>query len=123
MTARPRRTIGRLADPHGLRRGPRITVTVDGEERSAYLGESVAAVMMADGDLELRSTIGGAPRGVFCAMGVCFDCLAIVDGVPNTRACMTWAADGMVIHRQHGTGEQGGRHDGPAHQEPCGGQV
>jgi NADH dehydrogenase/NADH:ubiquinone oxidoreductase subunit G len=37
-------------------------------------------------------------------MGACFDCLLVVDGIPNTRACMTLAADGMRIDRQHGAG-------------------
>ncbi len=105
MKARSRRTPGRLTELAGLQRGPRIRVTVDGREQDAYVGESVAAVMMADDDLELRSTIGGAARGVFCGMGACFDCLAIVDDVPNTRTCVTWAKDGMVIQRQCGAGE------------------
>jgi NADH dehydrogenase/NADH:ubiquinone oxidoreductase subunit G len=37
-------------------------------------------------------------------MGVCFDCLVVVDGVPNTRACVTWVRDGMVVARQDGFG-------------------
>jgi predicted molibdopterin-dependent oxidoreductase YjgC len=77
---------------------------VDGEPRVAYLGESVAAALMCDDDLELRSTSTGAARGVFCGMGVCFDCLVIVDGVPGARACITWVADGMVVDRQRGAG-------------------
>jgi predicted molibdopterin-dependent oxidoreductase YjgC len=35
-------------------------------------------------------------------MGVCFDCLVVVDGRPNVRACMTWVADGMRVSRQDG---------------------
>ncbi len=71
---------------------------------SAYLGESVAAALMADGDLSTRKTSDGEPRGLFCGMGVCFDCLAIVDGIPGTRACVTWVRDGMDISRQDGAG-------------------
>jgi NADH dehydrogenase/NADH:ubiquinone oxidoreductase subunit G len=41
---------------------------------------------------------------VFCGIGVCFDCLVVVDGVPNTRACMTWVREGMHIERQDGLG-------------------
>jgi predicted molibdopterin-dependent oxidoreductase YjgC len=88
----------------GLRRGAEVRLTVDGQSRVAYLGESVAAALMADGDLELRSTATGEARGVFCGMGVCFDCLVIVDGVPGTRACVTWVTDGMVVDRQRGPG-------------------
>ena len=102
--ARGPRQPGRLQDPKGLARGAPVQLTVDGRCRRGYLGETVAAVLMADDDLELRTTASGEPRGLFCGMGVCFDCLVIIDGVPNTRACVTWAADGMVVNRQRGPG-------------------
>ena len=95
----------RLSPRRGLERGRPVTVTVDGAPTPAYLGESVATVLMADGTLWLRTTKDGEHRGLFCGMGVCFDCLVIVDGVPGTRACVTWVRDGMDIARQHGPGE------------------
>jgi predicted molibdopterin-dependent oxidoreductase YjgC len=95
---------GRLAIGPELRRGAEMTVTIDGEPVVAYAGESVAAVLLAEGSPATRVTRGGAPRGVFCGMGVCFDCLVVVDGVPNTRACMTWVREGMAISRQEGFG-------------------
>lgn len=96
----------RLPTPKGLERGPQLELTVDGRSVTAYLGESVAAVLLADGtdDLSTRTTRAGDPRGLFCGMGVCFECLVVVDGVPNTRACMTWARPGMVVARQDGPG-------------------
>jgi len=94
----------RLQYTKGLERGPAVTLTVDSMPRTAHLGESVAAALMADDELELRTTAGDQPRGLFCGMGVCFDCLVIVDGVPNTRACVTWVRDGMVVNRQRGPG-------------------
>lgn len=95
----------RLDKLKGLGRGPAVEVVIDGRPRTAYLGESVAAAVMADDDeLELRTTAGGEPRGLFCGMGVCFDCLVIVDGVPGTRACVTWVSAGMVVERQRGHG-------------------
>lgn len=103
MRRPPARTGPRL-EGHGLQRGTPVTVLIDGVARTAYLGESVAAAVMSDGELELRTTTDGSPRGVFCGMGVCFDCLVVVDGVPNTRACVTWVKDGMVIDRQVGRG-------------------
>lgn len=84
-----------------------MTVQVDGRPTTAYLGESVAAALMADDDLGLRITTGGESRGVFCGMGVCFDCLVIVDGVPSCRACVTWVRNGMVVDRQCGPGATG----------------
>jgi len=96
--------VTRLPTPRGLERGPAVTVTVDGRPTTAYLGESVAAVLLDDGDLSTRTTTAGDPRGLFCGMGVCFDCLVIVDGVPGTRACVTWVRDRMDIARQDGPG-------------------
>ena len=99
----------RLVLGPGLERGPQVSVTIDGRPVPAHLGESVAAVMLAEGLAATRLTRGGAPRGVFCGMGVCFDCLVTVDGVPNTRACVTWVEDGMVIARQEGSSSMGSR--------------
>jgi predicted molibdopterin-dependent oxidoreductase YjgC len=88
---------------HGaVERGPEVTVTLDGRPVTAYLGETVATVLLAEGIVAMRTTVGGSPRGVYCGMGVCFDCLVVIDDVPNTRACMTWVRDGMRISRQDG---------------------
>lgn len=73
---------------------------LDGRAVRGYDGESVAAVLIADAGLVTRRTSTGASRGVYCGMGVCFECLVIVDGVPNTRSCVTLARDGMCVERQ-----------------------
>ncbi len=91
-----------LADGGGLRRGSQVTVLVDGQSVVAFEGESVAAVLVAQEGLATRMTVNGAPRGIFCGMGVCYDCLVVVDGVPNTRACMTAVQTDMRIDRQSG---------------------
>ena len=83
-------------------RGREVTINLDGKSVTAFEGESVAAVMMVEGNVAMRTTTEGQPRGVFCGMGVCFDCLVVVDGVPNTRACMTWIKEGMQIKSQRG---------------------
>jgi aerobic-type carbon monoxide dehydrogenase small subunit (CoxS/CutS family) len=57
----------------------------------------VATVLLALGRRTFRHTGHGAPRGLFCGMGVCFDCLVTVDGVENVRACLTPVTEGMVI--------------------------
>jgi D-hydroxyproline dehydrogenase subunit gamma len=88
----------------GLERGAPVTLTLDGRAVTAYEGESVAALLLAEGEIATRRTQGGEPRGVFCGMGVCFDCLVVVDGVPNTRACVTWVREGMQVARQDGLG-------------------
>ena len=98
VSARP----ARLPDGHGLARGREVSLTLDGRTVTAYEGETVAALLLAEGHAATRLTQGGAPRGVYCGMGVCFDCLVVVGGVPNTRSCVTFVADGMEIARQDG---------------------
>jgi predicted molibdopterin-dependent oxidoreductase YjgC len=46
--------------------------------------------------------VTGAPRGPFCLMGVCFECLVEIDGRSNCCACMTQVAPGMRIVTQRG---------------------
>jgi predicted molibdopterin-dependent oxidoreductase YjgC len=95
---------GIVSDPHDNRRvsragtGRPLTLTVDGERVEAYAGETVAAALLACGCRTFRWTDGHhAPRGLFCGMGVCFDCLVTVNGQPNVRACMTSVEEGMVV--------------------------
>jgi sarcosine oxidase subunit alpha len=79
-------------------RGSRITIAVNGQARSAFKGESVHAALLAAGYRLLRKTANSRqPRGVFCGMGVCYDCLVTINGVPNQRACMTLVEDRMEI--------------------------
>ncbi|GAB3560395.1 (2Fe-2S)-binding protein [Spelaeicoccus albus] len=80
-------------------------LTVDGEPLEFRPGQTVGAALMAAGILSWRRTTHrGAPRGLFCGIGVCFDCLVTVDDVPNQRACLTPAREGMRIRTQEGTG-------------------
>ncbi len=74
-----------------------FTIQVDGESLPARRGQTVAAVLTGAGRLVLRRTASGAPRGVFCGMGVCYDCVVTIDGVPDQRACMTPARPGMWV--------------------------
>ncbi len=90
--------------PHritGLRRGTPFAVTCDGVEITAFPGETLATALLAAGVAALRRSEGaGAPRSVFCGMGVCFDCRVTVDGRPNRRACLTQAAPGQQVRTQ-----------------------
>ena len=88
-------TSSRLPRPTG---SPMLTVSVDGEPAEAYPGETVATLLLALGRQTFRHTDHlHAPRGLFCGMGVCFDCLVTVDGQANVRACMTPVQAGMTI--------------------------
>jgi aerobic-type carbon monoxide dehydrogenase small subunit (CoxS/CutS family) len=68
-------------------------------------GQTIGAALMAAGTLSWRTTrVAGARRGLFCGIGVCFDCLVTVDGHPNQRACLVLAEDGMQVTTQDGVG-------------------
>ena len=85
----------RLPRPSG---SATLAVIVDDELVPAYPGETVATVLLAAGRQTFRHTDHlRAPRGLFCGMGVCFDCLVTVDGQPNVRACVTPVRAGMTI--------------------------
>jgi predicted molibdopterin-dependent oxidoreductase YjgC len=75
-----------------------FNIEVDGHSLPARPGQTVAAALMAAGRLILRYTDSGAPRGLFCGMGVCFECLVTIDGVSGRRACMTPARPGMRVN-------------------------
>jgi glycine/D-amino acid oxidase-like deaminating enzyme len=77
-----------------------ISFRFDGETLSARAGDTIAATLVSHGLLTQGTAKNGEPRGIFCGMGVCHDCLVTVDGRTAIRACMTKVADGMVIARQ-----------------------
>ncbi len=83
-----------------------VTVFVEGTAIEVPAGETAAAAALAAGLGHLRDTaVSGAPRAPWCMMGVCFDCLMEIDGVPNQQACMIRVRDGMTIARQRGARE------------------
>ena len=80
-----------------------ITFTFNGIELNAAAGQSVAAALIAAHARITRYTrFEGKPRGIFCGIGACFDCLIIIDGQPNQRSCITEVKEGMVISVQNG---------------------
>lgn len=81
------------------------TFRFDGREISFEEGMTVGAALLAAGVRSWRTTrVQGRPRGLFCGIGICYDCLIEVDGRPNRRACLTPAAEGMDCRTQKGTG-------------------
>jgi len=89
---------------------PSLRVTVDGVAVELRPGETVAAALFLAGFKAGRTTpVTGSPRGPYCMMGVCFDCLVEIDGEGNRQACMLEARDGMVVKRQMGARSLGGK--------------
>lgn len=82
-------------------RADRLTITVNGERLDGVTGQSIAGVMLASGQSSWRITAGGRRRrGIFCGIGVCFDCLATVNGIRDVRTCQRLARDDDVVTSQ-----------------------
>ena len=87
----------RLTSPTIRPTGRPVTLIFDGTAIAALEGETVAAALSAAGITTLRTTPSGAPRGLHCGMGACFDCVVTIDGRHAQRACQTKADDGMQV--------------------------
>jgi glycine/D-amino acid oxidase-like deaminating enzyme len=87
----------RLKHPDIAPAAEAVGITFDGSPISALPGETVAAALSAAGILAFRRTASGAPRGLYCGMGACFDCLVTIDGQANQRACLAKAKPGMRV--------------------------
>lgn len=78
-----------------------VTFTFNGETFKGVEGQSIAAALMAAGVRELRKTrFDEEPRLIFCGIGICFDCVVVVNGVANQRACLVEITDGAKIESQ-----------------------
>ena len=81
-----------------MRRGDPVVIEVDGQPVEARAGETIATALLAQGRRTLRRTrVKGQPRGLFCAMGICFDCIVTVDGRSGVRACLATVEPGMRV--------------------------
>ena len=82
-----------------------LRFTFGGREIAAEPGQSIGAALIAAGQRSWRSTRhAGEPRGIFCGIGICFDCLVTVNGRPNQRACLTEVVQGDRVEPQEGAG-------------------
>ena len=83
----------------------KVCISFEGEEFFVDTDQSVASALLAEGYQVFRSSvINNQPRGAFCMMGVCFDCLLEINGRPNQQACMVPVKENMVIKRQISSG-------------------
>jgi len=77
--------------------GDPVEIVVNGRPIAALSGESLAAALAAAGICILRhSPVASGPRGVFCLMGSCQECLVQVDGAA-ALACMEPVRAGMEV--------------------------
>lgn len=85
-----------------------VNVSFDGRPLVAVPGQNIGAALVSNGVTAWRSTRKNTrPRGLFCGIGVCFDCLVTVDGQANQRACLVEVQEGMEI--EGSCADQGGR--------------
>ena len=94
---------------HAPPTGPQVTLVVDGQPLRVPAGISVAAALLSGGVHRFRRTpVAGTPRGPWCLMGACFDCLVTIDGVRDLQACLTTVRHDMHIVLQIPEGGEGG---------------
>jgi succinate dehydrogenase/fumarate reductase-like Fe-S protein len=76
---------------------PPVRFHFDGVPVDAYEGESIAAALLAAGVTTLRrAPADGAPRGAFCWMGICQECVVRIDGVA-VEACRMAVVEGLSV--------------------------
>ena len=75
-----------------------ISFTFNGETFGGEPGQTVAAVLIKNGNRVLRSTrFGGEERSIFCGIGICFDCVVTINGISNQRSCLVEISQGMKV--------------------------
>ena len=86
-----------------IEKGKQVTFTYNDKEVQGYEGEPIAMALKAAGLMVHRYTQKEhKPRGIFCAIGRCTDCVMVVDGKPNVRTCVTPLKEGMRVETQYG---------------------
>jgi len=83
-----------------------VSISINGDTFKVPAGETVAAAILASSALAFTRTtsISNSPRAPFCLMGVCYECLMIIDGKSSQRSCKVFVEEGMTIDTQQGSG-------------------
>ncbi|HYF93032.1 MAG TPA: (2Fe-2S)-binding protein [Symbiobacteriaceae bacterium] len=78
-----------------------VRFTFNGRAVEGIEGEPIAAALLAVGIRTLRhSERNGAPRGIYCGIGHCYECQVAIGGQPGFRACITPVQEGMVVESE-----------------------
>lgn len=86
----------------GSNMSSKFEFSFEGKPIAAREGQSVAAALLEAGERCLRIDEAGNAKGAVCGIGACWECRCSIDGLPDTRACVTEARPGMIVCRQHG---------------------
>jgi len=88
-------------------KGDTVQFTFDGQAMEGFAGEPIAIALRSNGVMIHRYTSRrNEPRGMFCAIGRCTDCIMVVNGRPNIRTCVEPLRAGMVVETQKGKGPE-----------------
>ncbi len=83
----------------------KVEIVLNGQAIQVTKGISVAAAVLSYGEKYFRTTpVSDSKRAPFCMMGVCYDCLMVINGQANQRSCATYVENGMKIDIQQGVG-------------------
>ncbi len=82
-----------------MRDASSITIWINGIAVTVRASVTVSAALLNAG-APCRTSIAGEPRTALCGMGICFECRAVVDGVPHRRTCQMLCRDGMRVQTQ-----------------------
>ena len=96
------RAVPPAQDPIRPQPASAVEIEFEGRTYRGVLGQSIAGILLANDVLDWRTTsVHQAPRGLFCGIGICFDCVLTVDGVSDVRACQRLAHGGEHVERQY----------------------
>jgi D-hydroxyproline dehydrogenase subunit gamma len=86
-------------DDRNVRLNSFVNLSVNGRVLSVPEGASVAAALLSS-DAHCRISESGELRYPLCGMGICFECRAIIDGLPHRRTCQIACRGGMIVESQ-----------------------
>ena len=96
-----------------------VTIQFEGRDLKVRKGLTIAAALLESGISHFRETpVTNSPRAPYCMMGVCFECLVVVDAMANQQSCMMQVQDGMKIERQTGVADVMGESHSEAQEKP-----
>lgn len=75
-----------------------LTVFVNDKPCTATVGEMMASVLLRENITATHRSPQGQPRGPYCMMGVCYDCMITLEDGRNEQACLTPAQEGLKIY-------------------------
>ena len=82
-----------------IKRSEKVIFTFNGAPVTGHAGESLVAALMRAGYLSLRDAPNdAAPRGAFCCMGLCQECVVVIDG-QVVESCRTEVSPGLTVER------------------------